>query len=122
MRYYYPGTKRVSRLEREESLGKWVETKVKSMEKRIKVEFKSRFGKGPLGLNKFSTLSVAGVPYDGGFLMKGLDSCGGKLGSLLGMLGILGNSCFQRLCSVLGGVLLESLKMMVGLVGVICIG
>jgi hypothetical protein len=82
VRYYVPGVKRESRLEREGSLDKWAEKKVERMERRIRVEFSSRFGTRPLGLNRFSTLSVAGIPYDGGFLMRGLDSCGGKVGSL----------------------------------------
>jgi hypothetical protein len=122
VRYYYPGVRRVSRLEREGSLGPWVDAKVRSMEKRIRIEFKSRFGIRPLGLNKFSTLSVTRVPYDGGFLMKGLDSCGGSLGSLWGKLGVLGHYLSSVAMFCVGVVLLESLKMMLGLVGVICIG
>lgn len=82
VQYYVPGVKRVSRLEREGSLEKWVERRVERMERRIRMEFSSRFGTRPLGLNRFSTLAVAGIPYDGGFLMGGLNSCGGKLGSL----------------------------------------
>jgi hypothetical protein len=82
VRYYVPGVKRVSRLEREGSLDKWVEAKVARMERRIKVEFESRFGMKPLGLNRFSTLAVARIPYDGGFLMGGLYSRGGKMGCL----------------------------------------
>jgi hypothetical protein len=82
VRYYVPGVKRVSRLEREESLDKWVEMKVRRMERRIRVEFSSRFGARPLGLNRFSTLAVARIPYDGGFLSRGLGSCGGKMGFL----------------------------------------
>jgi hypothetical protein len=80
VRYYVPGVKRVSRIEREESMGKWVEAKVRRMERRIGVEFLSRFGRRPLGLNRFSTLAVARIPYDGGFLVRGLSSCGGKMG------------------------------------------
>lgn len=82
VRYYVPGVKRVSRLEREGSLDKWAEKRVERMERRIRVEFSSRFGTRPLGLNRLSTLSVGGIPYDGGFLMRGLSSCGGKVGSL----------------------------------------
>jgi hypothetical protein len=122
VRYYVPGVKRVSRLEREESLDKWVETKVRRMERRIRVEFSSRFGTGPLGLNRFSTLAVARIPYDGGFLMGSLDSCGGKMGLLLGKLGDLGHYLASGAVFWLGVVLLESLKMMLGLVGSICIG
>jgi hypothetical protein len=114
--------KRVSRLERAESLDGWVKTKVRRMERRIKVEFESRFGMQPLGLNRFSTLAVAGLPYDGGFLMKGLGSCGGNLGNLWGRLGVLVQYLVSRAVFWLGVVLLESLKMMLGLVGLICIG
>jgi hypothetical protein len=122
VRYYVPGVKRVSRLEREGSLDKWAEKRVERMERRIRVEFSSRFGTRPLGLNRLSTLSVGGIPYDGGFLMRGLSSCGGKVGSLWGKLGGLGRYLCSRVVFWFGVVLLESLKMMLGLAGTICIG